>query len=132
MEVYHILPLFARPSLPSLSLLFGTHQEGEEEGEHHRRRDAAGGGGKAALEYAEKSIGGDSLLHPLGKTIAKACEGDSCPRAASLHLRLINTDGVEDDTCHHIAGLNAGGGQVGAVNEDLPHGAEYAAAEKTP
>ena len=62
--------------------------------------------------------------------MAEAGQGDRGPGAAPVSQGLVQPYGAEKNARHHIARQNAGGGQLGAVNEDLPDGAEDAAAEK--
>ena len=62
--------------------------------------------------------------------MAEACQGHRGPGAAPLDQGLIQPQGAEQHARHHIARQDAGGGQLGLVDDDLSHGAQDAAAEK--
>ena len=114
-----------------LSTFFlGLEENGCQHGKDHRCGDAAGGSGEAAGEDAYRPLFRHGLGHALGKTVSEAGEGDGGAGAAPVHQILIDAHRLQKHSGHHIAGEDAGGGQLGAVDEQLAGGAEDAAAEK--
>ena len=67
-----------------------------------------------------------ALATPLARAWPKPVRGTVAP----VGQGLVQPHGAENDARHHIACQDAGGGQLGAVDEELPDGAEDAAAEK--
>ena len=62
--------------------------------------------------------------------MAEARQRHRGPRAAPLGQGLVKPQGAEENSRHHVARQDAGGGKLGFVNENLPDGAQDAAAEK--
>ena len=79
---------------------------------------------------AQQSLFRHGLRHPLGQAVAKARQGHRGPGSAPICQWLIQTHGTEEHAGDHIARQNTGGGQPGAVDQNLPHSAEKSAAEK--
>ena len=101
-----------------------------EDGRHHGGRDAPRRSGEPAGEDADPAIGGHRLPDALGQRVAEACQGDRGPGAAPLGQGLIQPQGAESHSRHHVAGEDPGRGQLGLVDDDLPDGTANAAAEK--
>ena len=111
-------------------LAAGAEQHRHGNAAHHRRGNTAGRRGEAAGEHAQPPFLRNSLGCPLGKKMAEARQGYGGTGTAPVRQRLIEAQSAEEHPRHHVAREDAGGGQLGPVDEDLPHGAEDAAAEE--
>src|SRR5699024_10726227 len=68
----------------------------------------------------------------LGQQIAEAGEGHGGSCSAPLHQPGVDPESTQNHPGHHIGDQDAGGGEGGLVNENLPDEAEGSAAEKDP
>ena len=113
-----------------LPLVAGLEEQCHDDGGDHSGGDAACRGGKSPGEDPQPAVLRHRLGYALGQRVAEARQGHRGPGAAPVGQGLVQSHGAEEYPGHHIARQDPGGGQLGAVNEDLPDGAENAAAEK--
>ena len=98
--------------------------------EYHSRRDAAGGGGEAAGKDPQPALFRHGLGHALCQSMAEARQGYGGTGTAPVGNGLVYAQGAEDHAHHYVARQNAGGGELGFVDQDLADGAQDTAAEE--
>ena len=113
-----------------LSLVSRLEDQGYHHGGDYRCGDAACCGRQTTSEDTQPALLRHRLFNALGQRVAKARQGHRGPGSAPICQWLLQTPGTEEHAGDHIARQNTGGGQPGAVDQNLTHGAEKSAAEK--